>query len=145
MFLGQYTYSVDAKGRLTIPVRFRAALAGGAYIVQGFDRNLLVYTTEGYQRLAKQASVHSTTNPEARAMRRVVFGRASEIGLDSAGRILIPPFLREWAGLDSEVTIIGTGDYFEIWNSTDWAKELGTVTDPDVNIKRFETFDLSSG
>jgi MraZ protein len=145
MFLGQYIHSIDAKGRLTIPVRFRAAMAGGAYIVQGFDRNLMVYTTEGYQRLAKQASLPSTTNPEARAMRRVVFGRASEIGLDSAGRILIPPFLRDWAGLDSEATIIGAGDYFEIWNSAGWAEESEAVTDPEINTKRFEAFDLSSG
>lgn len=145
MFLGQYAYNIDTKGRLTIPVRFRAALADGAFIVQGFDRNLLVFTTEGYQRLAKQASIPSMTDQEARAMRRVVFGRASEIGLDSAGRILIPPFLREWAGMDSEVTIIGTGDYFEIWNSVDWGKELDSVTDPEVNTKRFEAFDLSSG
>jgi len=145
MFLAQYTHTIDSKNRLTIPVRYRAALVSGAYIVQGYERNLMVYTTESYERLASQASTHSNTNPEARAMRRVVFGRASEVGLDSAGRILIPPFLKEYAGLDSEATLVGTGEYFEIWNPDAWSTELESVTDPETNAERFTTFDLSTG
>jgi MraZ protein len=145
MFLGQYTHTIDSKNRLTIPARYRAALASGATIVQGYERNLMVYTTESYEKLALQARTHSNTNPEARAMRRVVFGRASEVDLDSAGRILIPPFLREYAGLENEATIVGTGEYFEIWNSDAWEKELESVTDSDTNAERFTTFDLSTG
>jgi MraZ protein len=144
MFLGQYAHSVDSKSRLTVPVRFRAALASGATIVQGFERNLNVYTTEAFQKLAKAASSHTMTNPEVRAMRRLVFGRAHEASLDSAGRLLIPTFLKSYAGLDGAATIVGAGDYFEIWNPDDWQIELEAVTDPDTNSERFAPFDLST-
>lgn len=145
MFLGQYTHTIDAKGRLTIPVRYRAPLASGAFITQGFDRNLFVYTTESFQRLAQRASVLTATNPDARAVRRVIFGGATEVSLDNVGRILIPPFLREYAGLDGDTTIVGAGDYFEIWNAGAWSKELASVTDPESNARRFTEFDLSAG
>jgi MraZ protein len=79
MFLGQYTHNIDSKGRLTIPVRFRAALASGAFVTQGFERNLMVYTTESFTRLAQRATTLTTTDPEARAVRRVIFGGATEI------------------------------------------------------------------
>src|SRR4030067_415007 len=99
MFLGQFTHSVDAKGRLTIPVRFRSALASGAFVTQGFDRNLIVYTTASFERLATRATSLTTTDPEARAVRRLLFGCATDVSLDSVGRILVPPFLRDYAGL----------------------------------------------
>ncbi|OGO15420.1 MAG: division/cell wall cluster transcriptional repressor MraZ [Chloroflexi bacterium RBG_16_48_8] len=145
MFLGQYSHTIDSKNRLTIPARYRAALASGAAIVQGFECNLLVYTTETFQKLASRVSMHSTTNKEVRAMRRVLFGRASEVSLDSTGRILIPTFLQEYAELDTEVTIVGSGDYFEIWSKEGWVKELVSITDPEANAERFTAFDLSTG
>jgi MraZ protein len=145
MFLGQYTHTVDTKGRLTIPVRFRAALSSGAFVTQGFERNLMVYTTESFQRLAQRANLLSTTDPEARAVRRVLFGGATEVSLDSSGRILIPPFLRQYAQLDGETTLVGTGEYFEIWNVQAWEKELANVANPDANAERFAAFDLSAG
>ena len=87
----------------------------------------------------------TTTDPEARAIRRVIFGGATEVQLDSTGRILVPPFLREYAKLDGESTIVGAGEYFEIWNAETWSAELVGVTDPDVNARRFSQFDLSAG
>ncbi|MFA9402450.1 MAG: division/cell wall cluster transcriptional repressor MraZ [Anaerolineales bacterium] len=145
MFLGQYTHSIDIKGRLIVPVRYRAALASGAFVTQGFDRNLLVYTMERFQKLAESTTILTTTDPEARAVRRVIFGGATEVQLDSSGRILIPPFLREYAKLDGETTIVGTGEYFELWNSGAWLDELNDVMDPDINARRFTQFDLSAG
>lgn len=144
MFLGQYDHSIDAKSRLTVPVKFRAALASGAYVVQGFERNLMVYTTETFERLAKRAFSHTMTDPEVRAMWRVVFGGARQVNLDSAGRILIPTFLLEYAVLGTEAAIVGTGEYFEIWNPDDWAEERLSVTDPETNAGRFASFDLST-
>jgi MraZ protein len=145
MFLGQFAHTIDSKGRLTVPVRFRAPLASGAYVTQGFERNLLVYTTESFERLAKHANVLTTTDPEARAVRRMIFGGASDVALDSTGRILIPPFLRDYAHLDADVTLVGAGEYFEIWNTQDWLKELESVTDPETNSRRFSAFNLSAG
>ncbi|MEX0787287.1 MAG: division/cell wall cluster transcriptional repressor MraZ [Anaerolineales bacterium] len=145
MFLGQFTHSFDAKGRLTIPVRFRATLAAGAFVTQGFDRNLLVYTSESFDRLAQRASTLSATDPNARAIRRLIFGGATEVSLDSAGRILVPPFLREYAGLEGDSTLVGAGEYFEIWSAEAWTKERRSVNDPESNAQRFTEFDLSAG
>lgn len=145
MFLGQFAHNVDAKGRLTVPVRFRASLAAGAFVTQGFERNLMVYTTDSFERLAKRANMLSSTDPEARAVRRMIFGGATEVSLDSVGRILIPPFLREFAELKEEVTVVGVGEYFEIWSTQAWLKELASVTDAESNSRRFAAFDLSAG
>jgi MraZ protein len=145
VFLGQFRHSVDTKGRLTIPARFREDLASGAFVTQGFERNLLVYTTDSFGRLAQKAGLLSATNAEARAVRRVIFGGATEVSLDNVGRILLPPFLREYARLEGDTTIVGAGEYFEIWNAEAWQKELVAVTDPETNAKRFEAFDLSVG
>jgi MraZ protein len=144
MFLGQYEHSIDSKSRLTVPVRFRAALASGAYILQGFERNLMVYTTETFEKLSRRAYSLSMTNPEVRAMWRLVFGRAHEVHLDSTGRILIPAFLMDYAELVDNAAIVGTGEFFEIWNPENWAKQLISVTDPDINMDRFSIFDLST-
>jgi MraZ protein len=145
MFLGQFVHSVDAKGRITVPVRFRQALSDGAYVTQGFERNLMVYTTESFITLARSAKTLTTTNPEARAIRRVIFGGATDVEVDSQGRILIPSFLREYAQLEGEAAIVGAGEYFEIWNAEIWQKELEAVTDPEVNAQRFSAFDLTTG
>lgn len=145
MFLGQFVHSIDDKGRITVPVRFRAALASGAYLTQGFERNLMVYTTESFTKLAERAKTLTTTNPEARAIRRVIFGGAADVDLDSQGRILIPPFLREYAQLEDSAALVGAGEYFEIWDAETWKQELDAVTDPEVNAQRFAAFDLSSG
>lgn len=145
MFLGQFVHSIDSKGRITVPVRFREQLADGAYVTQGFERNLMIYTTQSFEGLAEQARHLTTTDPEARAIRRVIFGGAADVELDSQGRILVPPFLREYAQLEDEAAIVGAGEYFEIWDANIWSRELDGVTDPDVNARRFSEFDLSAG
>jgi MraZ protein len=145
MFLGQYDHAIDAKGRLTIPVRFRPSLATGAFVTQGFDRNLVVYTTESFERLAARANLLTTTDPEARAVRRVLFGGATEVSLDSVGRILLPEFLRQYAAIENETVVVGAGEYFEIWGADVWAGEQRSVTNPESNAQRFKAFDLSSG
>jgi MraZ protein len=145
MFLGQYKYSIDSKGRLTIPVRFRAALSSGAFITQGFDRNLIVYTTESFEHMAGRATSVTSTNPEARVMRRLIFSRAQELTLDATGRALIPSFLRDYAGIQADAYVVGAGEYIEIWQAEAWEQQLQEVADPAANARRFEHFDLSSG
>ena len=145
MFLGQYKYTTDSKGRLTIPVRYRAALASGATVTQGFERNLMVYTTESFQSLAKKAAALTSTDPAARAVRRLIFGGATEASLDSAGRILLPDFLRDYAGIEGDTFVVGAGQYFEIWRAEDWERERESVMDPNANSQRFVDYDLSTG
>jgi len=145
MFLGQYKYTTDSKGRITIPVRFRAALDSGAFVTQGFERNLMVYTAESFDRLAKKATSLTSTDPNARAVRRVIFGGATELSLDSAGRLLLPDFLTDYAEIDGEAFIVGAGEYFEIWQAAAWEQERASVMDSEANANRFADYDLSTG
>jgi MraZ protein len=85
----------------------------------------------------------SPTDQDARLVRRVIFGRAKPVELDASGRVLIPDFLRDFAHLGDEATIVGTGEYFEIWNAEDWTEHLEKVADPESNAQRFKDFDLS--
>jgi MraZ protein len=145
MFMGQYMHSLDSKGRLTIPSRYRALLVEGAYITQGFDRNLMVWTKPSFEKISQRVSQGSITDPTSRLLRRFIYSSGESMEVDRAGRILIPEFLRQVAQLDSEVVVVGVGDYFEIWSPPLWAEQLANLQDADANQQRFIAFDLSAG
>ncbi len=143
MFLGRYQHSLDNKGRLTIPSRFREALGSGAYVVQGFDGNLMVLPPQVFAVLYQRVSRLSITDPKARLLRRLILSAAAEVELDRSGRILIPPYLREAAGLDGEVVLVGVGDYFEIWGAEAWQQQVLALQDAEANAERFAALDLA--
>jgi len=143
MFLGQYHHNLDEKGRLTIPARFRDALAEGAYLTQGFDRNLRLLTQADFEVMAEMVNRLSMTNPDIRQLRRLIFANASEVQLDRIGRTLIPQFLRDFAGLDSEAVVVGVGEAIEIWSPEAWAEQEGMIQDAEANAQRFAELDLS--
>lgn len=143
MFLGQYRHTLDNKGRLTIPARFRELLEDGAYITQGFDRNLRLLTEETFQATFEKVNKLSMTNPAARELRRLIFSNASRVEADRVGRVLIPQFLREIAGLESEAVFVGTGDGVEIWSPEAWEEQTSLLQDADANAQRFAELDLS--
>lgn len=143
MFLGQYRHSIDSKGRLTIPSRFREALlAEGAYVSQGFERNLIVRTVPVFEELSKKVEALSQTVQNSRLLRRLIFSTAERVEVDKAGRILIPEFLRQSAGLQSETILIGAGNYFEIWAPEVWAAQEAELRDNEANAQRFALLDL---
>ncbi len=143
MFLGRYRHTLDKKGRLTIPARFREALHDGAFLVQGFDRNLMVLTPDVFERIYRRVNALSMTDPVARQLKRLIFSAASPVELDSAGRILIPPYLREAVALSDEAVVVGVGDYFEIWPPADWEGQQALLQDADANARRFAALDIS--
>lgn len=143
MFLGQYHHNIDEKGRLTIPVKFRDLLAEGAYLTQGFDRNLRLITEADFKIMASQINRLSMTDPAIRQLRRLIFSTASEVQLDRIGRTLVPQFLREFAGLDNEAVIVGVGEAIEIWSPEAWAEQENLLRDADSNALRFAELDLS--
>ena len=143
MFLGQYQHNLDEKGRLTIPAKFRDALAEGAYLTQGFDRNLRLLTEADFEIMAEQIGRLSMTDPAIRQLRRLIFATASEVQLDRIGRTLVPQFLREFAGLENEAVIVGVGEAVEIWSPEAWAEQEGLLQDADANAQRFAELDLS--
>jgi MraZ protein len=143
MFLGQYHHNLDEKGRLTIPARFRDALAEGAFLTLGFDRNLRLLTQADFELMAEKINHLSMTNPDIRQLRRLIFANASEVQLDRLGRTLIPQFLRDFAGLDGEAVIVGVGEAIEIWSPAAWSEQENTIQDADANAQRYAELDLS--
>lgn len=144
MFLGQYQHSIDNKGRLTIPSRFREILAAeGAYIWQGFDKNLIVLPEPAFERISARVNSMSMTDATARALRRQIFSTAQKVEADRTGRILIPDFLRQAANLVTEAFIIGAGSYFEIWSPELWGQQAALIQDDDSNGQRYALLDLS--
>jgi MraZ protein len=144
MFLGQYRHSFDTKGRLTIPARFREQLTNGAFVTQGFELNLMVLTARAFETITQRVNQTSLTDPTARDLKRLLFSTADRVSPDNNGRILIPQFLREIAGLDSEAVLVGVGDYFEIWSPEQWDEKMALLKDTDANAQRFVGLDLSS-
>ncbi len=142
MFLGRYSHTIDDKGRLIIPVRFRELLDRGAYVTQGFDNNLMVLTAATFDQIYAYVNQLSLTDPTARQLRRFIFSSAERVEVDKVGRILIPQYLREVAQLESDVTLVGVADYFEIWSPEQWAKQSATLQDAEANQARFAAFNL---
>jgi MraZ protein len=146
MFLGEYHHSLDNKDRLTVPARYRELLDDGAYILRGFDRNLMVLTTKAFEAISHRLDQLSMTDPLARALRRLIIGSATHLEVDKVGRILIPDFLCQKAGLscDQEAILVGQGSYFEIWSSDEWALQQQALDQAEANSERFKVLDLST-
>ncbi len=135
MFLGEFTHTIDDKGRLTIPAKFRADLNAGLIVTRGIDRCLAIYSMEEWGRLAKQVSALPMTDRRARAFRRLVFANAFDSIPDKHGRVLIPPHLREYADLDSEAILTGLNTYIEVWNPDSWGAEREYIEGDETNIE----------
>ncbi len=143
MFLGQFQHTIDEKGRMTIPVRFRELLEGGAFITEGFDSNILVLTKENFEAMTEKVEKLSLTNPRAREFKRIFFGGASRVEFDRAGRILIPAFLRGKAQLTGEAIVVGMGESFEIWSPDIWNQQQQTLNAAKADEQRFADLDIS--
>src|SRR4051794_33278018 len=117
MFLGEYQHSLDAKGRVILPARFREQLEGGAVMARGLDGFLAVYPPEEFNRVAQKLQAARERGPKERQPARSFFSGASEATPDKQGRGAMPPQLREYAGLDREVVVAGGFDHIEIWDA----------------------------
>jgi len=142
MFLGQYEHSIDEKGRMTIPARFREQVEGGAFITRGFGQNLIVLTSTHFARVSDHVKQMSMSDPVAGDLRHLIFSNAFQVEFDKAGRILIPQFLREAIPLGSQVIVAGVGEYFEIWSKDNWSKQNTLLDDPDANAQRFAALNV---
>jgi MraZ protein len=129
MFLGDFQHTVDAKGRVSLPAKFRNELAGRIVVAKGFEGCLYVYPAEAYQEFLAKLMAGNDFDSEARRVRRFFTTGAVETETDSAGRVMIPPVLREYAHLGREVSITGNGDRIEIWDTKAWAAYNGETTE----------------
>jgi MraZ protein len=128
MFLGEYEHTIDDKNRLTLPARFREALAGGAVLTRGLDACLDVYARTDWDRLvdARLAGLDPFSR-EARELKRFFFSGAADAQPDKQGRVLVPPALLEHAKLGREVVVAGVHDHLEIWERRAWRDHLASV------------------
>ena len=123
MFIGEYQHTLDAKGRMFVPSRFRDDLGDFFIVTLGLDNCLFVFPQEEFDRLKAKLDAVSITNKDARRFARFFFARACECEMDKQGRIILPNNLREYAGLVKDVTVVGVSNRVEIWNTADWEDE----------------------
>ena len=129
MFLGEFQHTIDVKGRVSLPARFREDLSGKLFVVKGFEGCLYVYPAPAYESFLARLLASNDFDAEARKMRRFFTSGAQDASLDSAGRVMLPPVLREYAKLGREVSIIGNSDHIEIWDAGAWAAYNGDTTE----------------
>ena len=127
MFLGEFNHTIDDKGRLTIPAKFRDELESGVVITRGLDGCLWAYGRSEWEALAEKIAKLPTTNPAARNFSRFVFSSAFDSIPDRQGRILLPQNLRDYARIQNETIIIGVKSKLEIWNPAKWSEVVTTV------------------
>lgn len=120
MFLGEATHSLDAKGRLTLPAKYRDHFKAGLYVVRGEEHCLQVYPPQAWANKEAEVLAVGTATQAARQYRRFVFSGTEEADLDAAGRVLIKEEHRTWAGLDKDVLVIGVGEFLELWDKDRW-------------------------
>ncbi len=129
MFLGEFTHTIDDKGRLTIPAKFRGVLAPGLVVTRGFDQNLMLFTLEGWQELADKIAQRPLSDEDVRAFRRRVFSGAIDLEPDRQGRILLPPYLRDFAAIENDVVVAGMYSYIELWSVSAWETIRASIDD----------------
>ncbi|MGI6097518.1 MAG: division/cell wall cluster transcriptional repressor MraZ [Dethiobacteria bacterium] len=122
MFMGEYQHTVDAKGRLIMPAKFRDELGEKFIVTRGLDQCLFVYPLVEWSRLEEKFKTLPFTKRENRAFMRLFFSGATECELDKQGRILIPTNLREYACIQREVVIIGVSTRVEVWSKAVWGE-----------------------
>ncbi|MCR5758417.1 MAG: division/cell wall cluster transcriptional repressor MraZ [Selenomonas sp.] len=133
MFMGEYTHSIDAKGRIILPADFRQELGVTFIITKGFDRCLFLYGQQAWEELAAKLRALPISKPEARAVNRFFFAGARTLECDKQGRFLIPANLRNHAGiaLKQDVILTGVDNRIEVWSKDNWNVYSGEV-EPDV-------------
>ncbi|MEX5294898.1 division/cell wall cluster transcriptional repressor MraZ [Kocuria sp. CPCC 205268] len=124
MFLGTYSPRLDEKGRLILPAKYREELAEGLVLTRGQERCLYVFSVREFERVHEQLRAAPLSSKQARDYIRVFLSGASDEVPDKQGRVTIPPPLRDYAGLDRELAVIGAGTRVEIWDAQAWNEYL---------------------
>ena len=139
MFLGEFEHTIDGKGRLTIPAKFRDELESGVIVTRGLDGCLWAYSRAEWEKLAEKIAGMPTTNPAARNFARFMFSSAFDSIPDRQGRILIPQNLRGYSGIENETVVIGVMNRVEIWNPQKWADVVTNVeADPEQFVSQLQ-------
>lgn len=121
MFIGEYSHSIDNKGRIQIPVKLRRELGPGAVVTRGIDRCLFLYPRQAWIKLADKLSKLPIGKSSTRAFARMMLAGAMDVEIDNQGRMLVPDYLRSYAGLKKSVIVAGLYSRLELWDQNSWS------------------------
>ena len=142
MFMGEYNHTVDAKGRMIMPAKFREQLGEQFVVTKGVDGCLYVYSSEEWGRIEEKFREVNLTTKDARKFMRFFFAGAATCDVDKQGRILIPPVLRSFAGLEKDVVLVGVMTKIEIWDKAKY-EEASSYDDMDEIVEHMAELGLS--
>lgn len=141
MFIGEYNHTIDAKGRLIIPSKYREELGDSFKVTKGFDGCLFAYDNKDWNALQEKISALPLANKESRLLSRFFLGSAMDAEYDKQGRILISAPLREHAALEKDVVLVGVGNHIEIWSRSRW--EASEIDNADEVAAKLEELGLT--
>lgn len=127
MFIGEYSHHIDEKGRLAVPKKFQAALTAGAVVTRGLDRCLFLYPKKDWAKMAERIAALPIAKANTRAFSRLMLAGAMDVALDKQGRIVVPDYLRNYAGISKKVVVAGLMNRLELWDADEWASYTSTT------------------
>lgn len=134
MFIGEYNHTIDAKGRMAVPIKMRGKLSDGAVVTRGVDTCLFIYPKIEWDTLAAKLANLPLTDTKARAFVRLMLSGAMDVEFDKQGRILLPAYLRSYAGLKKEAIIVGLYNRLEIWDDKKWQEFKDKTAENEEDI-----------
>jgi len=134
MFIGEYNHTLDDKSRLAVPVKFRVVLAKGAVVTKGLDGCLFLYTKNSWSELSDKLAKLPISQANTRAFSRLMLAGAMDVSLDKQGRIILPDYLKKYAGLKKKVIVAGLMNRLEIWDEEKWEKYKGDTEKSSEDI-----------
>ena len=132
VFIGEFSHNLDDKGRIAVPKKFRSDLSRGAVVTRGLDSCLFLYTKKEWAKLAEKLASLPFAQANTRAFSRLMLAGAMDVEVDAQGRIILPEYLRQYAGITKEVTVAGLYNRLELWDSQKW-NEYKSKTELESN------------
>ncbi len=120
MLIGEFTHTIDEKNRISLPAKFRKEMGNALVITPGLDNCLFVFTKKEWTKISEKLGNFSMLSADNRSFNRFMFGGATEVSVDSIGRILLPDFLKDRANLKTKAALVGVQNRLEIWNDKAW-------------------------
>lgn len=134
MFYGEYPYKVDDKGRVPLPPKFRRELKAGMILTKGLERCITVYSPEEWKRVSEKLAAKAVSPANSRKLTRSLFGSAFSAAFDGQGRIVLPFYLREYAGIGDTAVVVGVNNAIELWSEEDWRTEKTSADEQAAKI-----------
>lgn len=134
MFIGEYQHNIDDKGRMAIPAKFRNDLKKGAVVTKGLDSCLFVYPKDEWEKLANKLATLPISKANTRAFSRLMLAGAMDVDIDKQGRIVLPEYLRKYAGMAKKVVVAGLYNRIEVWDESKWNEYKNSMEEESGEI-----------